>query len=598
MRPNITLLRSMHTKSKLVLRTLKIGWGLRRSVIIGYFTGAVMEVTGTLLTLYATAQLGNLLARYVVGQSADKIWFWLVIDVLAAIVIALGFWLMSFCQRLLYFSMVGWSTNTYMQQLCVIDFPDHYNKEVRNQINKAESGFSWRMAELSSISLELGYGILRFVAITVVIAQISWWLIPVIAIFLLPSLIAEGRMAQLVWFVWDSKGDQRHVFWSLFWIFKQARAQMEIRSQRVARYLTQKVERMNTSFYLSQEQQFRLASKQVVPAKVLEVGGVAIGSVVLIKRFLDGKIGFGQYLFLSGALLRVGGALNAVFATITRLQEPLLYAENFYNLADRPITMQDRPNAKRLKTAAPEIVFDNVSFAYPGAQQSVLRNLHLRIAPGEHIALVGENGAGKSTLIKLLLRFYLPTEGRILINGKDLQNISINSWYDQLATLFQDFNRYPFSIEKNIAMSDETNSERLRDAAQLSDVKNIVKDLPKKYDTILDSSFKEGVEPSGGEYQRIALARAFYRQANFLILDEPTAAIDAKAEYDIFNNIFKHYANKTVLIVSHRFSTVRRADRIIALDNGHIAEKGTHTQLMKNNGLYKEMFTKQAAGYR
>lgn len=592
------LLNSVVQKNRLIGRTIKTGWRLRPSSIIGYYLGALMEVAGTLTTIYATAQLGNLLARYVSGQSADKIWFWLFVDILAAIVIAIGFWLMSFCQRLLYFSMVSWSTNTYMHRLCAIDFPDHYNKEVRDKINKAESGFSWRMAELSSISLELGYGILRFIAITLVVAQISWWLIPVIAVFLLPSLVAEARMAQLVWFVWDSKGDQRHVFWNLFWTFKQARAQMEIRSQQAAKFLTRKIEQMNKSFYLSQEKQFRHASKRVVPAKVLEVGGVAIGSVVLIKRFLEGKIGFDEYLFLSGALLRVGGALNSVFATVTRLQEPLLYAENFYSLVDRPILMKDKDGATRLKKVAPEIVFENVSFEYPGSKQPVLKNLNLRIAPGEHVALVGENGAGKSTLIKLLLRFYNPTEGRILINGRDLQDIAISSWYEQLATLFQDFNRYPFTIEKNIAMSQSIDHDRMMAAAQLSDVKSIVKDLPQKYETILDSSFQNGVEPSGGEYQRVALARAFYRRANFLILDEPTAAIDAKAEYDIFNNIFRHYKQKTVLIVSHRFSTVRRADRIIVLDEGHIVEEGSHVQLMKNDALYKEMFSKQAEGYR
>jgi ATP-binding cassette subfamily B protein len=217
------------------------------------------------------------------------------------------------------------------------------------------------------------------------------------------------------------------------------------------------------------------------------------------------------------------------------------------------------------------------------------------------VALVGENGAGKSTLIKLLLRFYRPTSGQILINGIDLQDMAIESWYKQLATLIQDFNQYPLTIAENIEIgrsSQKANIKLLKRAAKFGNVDQQVAGYEHGWETVLDSSFKKGVEPSGGQWQRVALARAFYRGAEMIILDEPTSAIDAKAEYDIFNNIFLHYKDKTALIVSHRFSTVRRANRIIVLDHGKIIEEGSHHQLMKKEGLYHDMFSKQAEGYR
>ncbi|HVO86858.1 MAG TPA: ABC transporter ATP-binding protein, partial [Candidatus Binatia bacterium] len=175
------------------------------------------------------------------------------------------------------------------------------------------------------------------------------------------------------------------------------------------------------------------------------------------------------------------------------------------------------------------------------------------------------------------------------------------SWYKQLATLFQDFNRYPLTISENIEIGrsdQQVNSEQLKRAAKFGNVDEMVTNYEHGWDTVLDSSFKKGVEPSGGQWQRVALARAFYRNTEMIILDEPTSAIDAKAEYDIFNNIFEHYKDKTALIVSHRFSTVRRANRIIVLENGSVVEQGSHQTLMKNKGLYYEMFSKQAEGYK
>ena len=231
----------------------------------------------------------------------------------------------------------------------------------------------------------------------------------------------------------------------------------------------------------------------------------------------------------------------------------------------------------------------------------ILWGASMKLEEGKLTCLVGGNGAGKTTIVKLLLRFYEVDRGSIEINGHDLKTFSLSSWYRQLGTLFQDFNGYPLDIQHNITISDNDrlDQNKLNRALRDSGVDSIVANLPFGLETVLDSSFKKGIEPSGGQWQRVALARAFYRDANILILDEPTAAIDAKAEYEIFNNIFKHQSEKSTIIISHRFSTVRRADRIIVLEKGSIVEEGSHTELMKHtDGLYREMFEKQAEGYR
>lgn len=592
---------SIKQRTHLILRMSKVGFAARPKAVIAFYIGAVGEIVAFLITMYATAQIGALLARYSSGDDTSRIWFWVYVDIAAAIVIGLSFWLMSYSKRLIYFKLVTWSTNKFLGKLMEIDINDFYESEFRNRLKKA-NGYTWQIANLHESVLDLAYALLRFLIIAAVVSQITWWLIPVIALFLLPTLFAETAVSKVMWFVWDSKGDERHVIWRLDWLMHQPKQQLEIRATQVKDYLLQKINKMNRIFYSEQEFKYKKASKGLVSSKVLEVGGVAIGTVILIRQFLSGSIGLDKYFFLSGALVRIGGALNTIFGTLTRMQEQLLFADNFFMVLDREPSIIDKPQATDIADdKSPRIELKNVSFRYPTQETNVFENLSLTIDSGEHVAIVGENGAGKSTLIKLLMRYYIPDSGQILINDTDINDIAIDSLYKQIATLFQNFNEYPFSIKENIHVGrafEPISQDKIALSAKDANVDDMIKGFKYGYDTVLDSSFKKGVEPSGGQWQRVALARAFYRDANMIILDEPTSAIDARAEYDIFNNIFKHYKNKTAVIVSHRFSTVRRADRIIVIDDGKIIEQGSHKELMKMQGLYHDLFTKQAEGYK
>jgi len=249
---------------------------------------------------------------------------------------------------------------------------------------------------------------------------------------------------------------------------------------------------------------------------------------------------------------------------------------------------------------AQEIVFRDVSFRYPGTDKWVLRGVSLRLAAGEKMALVGENGAGKSTLIKLLMRLYDPSEGSILYGGTDLRDMDVRDLRDRIGVLFQDFVRYQWTARENVgigwvpALEDRARVER---AIEDGGARSVIEQLPQKIDTMLGGWFEEGHELSGGQWQKIALARAFMRDSEVLVLDEPTASLDAEAEHELFVKLQQLAAERTAILISHRFSTVRRADRIAVLQDGRIEELGTHQELLDRDGRYAHLFRLQASGY-
>jgi len=252
------------------------------------------------------------------------------------------------------------------------------------------------------------------------------------------------------------------------------------------------------------------------------------------------------------------------------------------------------------EAAPPRIEFRNVKFRYPGAESFALKGVSFVIEPGDSVALVGHNGAGKTTIVKLLCRFYDPTEGGIFINGVNLKDVDIREWYNFLGTLFQEFVRYHFSVRENIMLGapERNDADAMRAAARQSGAAEFIERLPGRYEQVLGKEFEDGVDLSGGQWQKIAIARAFYESPPVLILDEPTSAIDAEAEFDIFSNLEQQYKSKTLVLVSHRFSTVRNAGKINVLEHGQVVESGSHDELMARAGEYAKLFQIQARGYR
>jgi ATP-binding cassette subfamily B protein len=322
----------------------------------------------------------------------------------------------------------------------------------------------------------------------------------------------------------------------------------------------------------------------------------------VIYKTVTGKLDIGTFTFMTGAIALASSNIQAVFTTFSTIADQAMFITDlldFFGLRPRVFS---KPNAlpapRPIRTG---FEFQDVSFAYPGQTRLVLSNASFKLEPGERIALVGENGQGKTTIVKLLTRLYDPTGGRILLDGVDLREYQLEDLWKEIGVIFQDFMRYDMTAAENIAIGrieDQDNVFRVRSAAQKSLAEQVIRKLPKGYEQILGRRFEGGVDLSGGEWQKIALARAYLRDAQVLILDEPTAALDARSEHEVFERFAELTKGKMALLISHRFSTVKMADRILVLENGRIAEQGAHEQLLLNKGRYAEMFELQAASYR
>ena len=335
---------------------------------------------------------------------------------------------------------------------------------------------------------------------------------------------------------------------------------------------------------------------------IIATAGYYSAYVIVIWRTVTGAFSIGTWYLLSGAILQASNNIQQIFSTVSGIADQALFLTDLLAFFEMQPTIQSKPNA--LPAPRPIVrgfEFRNVSFNYPGSPRRILNGLNFHLHPGERVALIGENGQGKTTIVKLITRLYDPTEGQILLDGVDLREYSLEDLYREIGVIFQDFMRYEMTARENIAVGqiDElSNLKLLQTASRKSLADEVIAKLPLQYDQMLGRRFEKGVDLSGGEWQKIALARAYLRNAQLLILDEPTAALDAKSEFEVFHRFAELTIGKMALFISHRFSTVRMADRIVVLENGNIAEDGNHEQLSRLGGRYAEMFEMQAASYR
>jgi ATP-binding cassette subfamily B protein len=324
--------------------------------------------------------------------------------------------------------------------------------------------------------------------------------------------------------------------------------------------------------------------------------------VYVIWRTLHGAYDIGYFTFLTAAIQQASSNLQQVFSTASGIADQALFLTDLLAFFEIEPTVQSKPGGLPFPAVIHQgFEFRDVSFAYPGTARAVLKNFNLGLGPGQRIALIGENGEGKTTVVKLITRLYDPSEGQILLEGIDLREYALDDLHRNIGVIFQDFVRFEMTARENIAIGrteKEHSQGDLEVAAQKSLADSVIKKLESGYDQMLGRRFEGGVELSGGEWQKIALARAYLRDAQLLILDEPTAALDARSELEVFERFAELTEGKMALLISHRFSTVRMADRIVVLSGGHLIEEGSHDQLMSRGGVYAGMFEMQAASYR
>jgi ATP-binding cassette subfamily B protein len=334
----------------------------------------------------------------------------------------------------------------------------------------------------------------------------------------------------------------------------------------------------------------------------MPTAGYYAAYILILVRTLAGALSLGGLTLLAGAFARSRGLIESLFSSFNNIAEQALYVKDLFDFFETRPGIISPPNAlpgpRPIRTG---FEFRNVSFAYAGSERQVLHGVNLRFDAGERIALIGENGAGKTTLVKLLARLYDPTAGAILLDGVDLREYDVDSLRKEIGVIFQDYMRYDMPVRENIGfgrIEERANQARIEDAARKSLAEPMIAQLAGGYDQMLGRRFENGVDLSAGQWQKIALARAYMRDAQVLILDEPTASLDARAEYEVFLRFADLTRDRMAVLISHRFSTVRMADRILVLADGEIMEQGTHQQLVALGGRYAELFELQAAGYR
>jgi len=375
----------------------------------------------------------------------------------------------------------------------------------------------------------------------------------------------------------------------------------EIKTFGLADFIAERFRAVADKYYDANK---RLAIKRSLWGAIFSAVGSAAyygAYVFIVIQTVSGAITVGMLTFLAGSFNRMRGMLQAMMKRFTQIADGAMYLQDLFDFFEIEPDIKSPKNPVSVPTKIQHgFTFENVGFKYPGMDRWALRGVSFHLKIGEKMALVGENGAGKTTLVKLLARLYEPTEGRILMDGIDLRDYNLAELRATIGIIFQDYVRFQMKALENIAVGQIDGVDELsliEDAAQKSLAASVVQELPEQYEQMLGKRFAGGVELSGGQWQKVALARAYMRDAQLLILDEPTAALDARAEHEVFIRFAELIAGKSAVLISHRFSTVRMADRILFLENGRMKELGSHEELIAQNGQYAELFNLQAAGY-
>ncbi len=427
------------------------------------------------------------------------------------------------------------------------------------------------------------------------------WLILLLFFSILPSFINELKFSSDRYTLARSWTSERRELDYLRYIGANNRTAQEVKLFGLTDFIAERFASLASQYYRLTR---KLALRQNLFGALFNLLGVLAyygAYVLIILRTLAGVLTLGELTFLSGSFNRLQTGLQAFFSRFTRISESALYLKDYFDFIDLEAEPAPAQPAELPDTIREGFEFRDVEFSYPDSDTPALKGVSFKIRAGEKIAFVGQNGAGKTTLIKLILRFYEPTGGQILLDGIDIARFDKQAYRDRFGVIFQDYFRYEFTIRENIAVG---NIERvsddvlIREAARKSLADEVVREMADGLEQQLGRRFNRGQELSGGQWQKVALARAYMKDADVMVLDEPTSSLDARAEYEVFRRFLGLTKGRTSIIISHRFSTVRMADRIVVLDDGQIVELGTHEELLAREGLYAELFQLQAAGYQ
>lgn len=473
------------------------------------------------------------------------------------------------------------------------------NAQFYDRLQNARREAGYRPLQIVSQLLSLGQSIITLSSMALLLVRLHWAILPIILITLLPVLLVQNRYGYANYWMLRQRAPEmrkQQYVGSLLtadWVIK------EIRSFRLEGYLLSIFKSLFARFFGETRALIIRQSVAGLLASVVSILGwlAAIGYVIF--RVAHRSITIGDLTLYTQAVSQTQGQLRSILGGLSGLYSNTLFIRNLFEFLAQPA--RGLSAGRVWSEPIREIEFRNVSFCYPGTERPVLQNVSFTVRRGQLLALIGKNGAGKTTLIKLLCRLYEPTSGEILINEKDISAYSPRSVQEHIAVIFQDYGHYHFTAQENIGLGRTAlidDLDAIETAARRSGAHPVIDALPARYETMLGRWFERGHELSMGEWQKIALARAYLRNGSIMILDEPTAAMDAEAEYQVFEELSRQAANQITLLVSHRFSTVRMAGHILVLDEGQVIEYGSHEELVSKNGQYAYLFRLQAQGYQ
>jgi ATP-binding cassette subfamily B protein len=593
---------------------LMMVWRTSRGLTAASLALRLVRAVLPVVTLY----IGKLIIDNVVllVQAPDKpetlgLWLasgllsWLILLLLCEFVLAvladvLGR-VVSLVDSLLAERVTNASSVRLMEHAAKLDLEDFEDSEFQDQLERARRQTSGRMTLMGQLFGQ-AQDIVTVASFAAGLIFYAPWLIALLFLALVPAFIGEAHFNAQSYSLDFFRTPERRELDYVRQTAASVETAKEVKIFGLNGFLIDRYIRLAADFYAANR---RLALRRA------GWGGLftAIGTVGYYLAYayitwstLTGKFSVGDLTFLAGSFLRLRSLLEGLLTTFSSTASQALYLNDLFSFFEVKPEILSPANPRRFPNPIERgFEFEDVGFRYPGSERWAVRHLSFTLHAGEVLALVGENGAGKTTLVKLLARLYDPVEGRILLDGHDLREYDLEALRGNMGVIFQDFVRYSLSAGDNIAVgkiADRDDRTRIERAAKRSQADEVIAKLPGGYQQMIGKRFKNGIELSGGEWQKIAIARAYMRDAAVLILDEPTASLDARSEFEVFQRFKELSSGKTAILISHRFSSVRMADRILVLAEGQIEAAGTHDELLAQSGRYSELFELQAAGYR
>ena len=582
---------------------LSLAWAasprlLLRYTLLGMFS-AIMPPVAVLL--------GSILVNKIADSQVNSLEF---SDLLP---IVLGLWIASTVQRAVG-SYIGYGRNLYVRRVELeaerrllekaskVDLGHFDNSDWHDRLARAKRDVSWRPGDLTWSVLGLSGNIVTIVLMAGLLGSLHWILVVLAMGSALLSLVIESRVTSKLYKYFYQETPEERERGYMADLLVEPRTTKEVRAYVIADYLLERYRKISEDLFSQRRKMYRMGSRISTISGIVSGTTLALAYVFVAIRGIEGTIDPGGVVLVIGAFTSVSGTLGQITSTFVAVDQHTTFLDDYFSF----LNIGSLIPVPASPTAIPDgpisgIEFKDVSFAYPGGTGSAVENLNLHIRGGELIALVGENGAGKSTLVKLLLRFYDAHQGSVMVGGIDVKQMDPKALRSRIGVLFQDYANYELSVRENVIMGwpyETPDDELVFKALKDSRSEWLVKKMPHGLDSKVGRLFEGGHDLSGGEWQRLALARIMYRNADIWILDEPTSALDPEAEAAIFAELKENLKDRIGIVISHRFSTVRIADRIAVIDGGHVTELGTHEELLAAGNRYAALFELQASGYR